>query len=100
LTVASLLRAGFTLRGWIRGPSLLIAAEEPHGVFSGKKVMAEELFPFAIGGHPVLPGGPQAAAPGQERQVGLDGPTVILKRPWGVTGIACRIIMPGYGRPS
>jgi hypothetical protein len=71
----------FALRGWIRGPSLLIA-EKPHGVFSGKKVMAEELFPFAIGGHPVLLGGPQAAAPGQERQVGLDGPTVILKRPY------------------
>jgi len=72
--------AGLALRSWIRGQSLLIAAEKPHGVFSGKKVMAGELFRFAVGGHPVLLGGPQAAAPDQERQVGLDGPTVILER--------------------
>lgn len=44
LTDASLLRAGPALRSWIRGQSLLAAAEKPQGVFSGKEVIAEELF--------------------------------------------------------
>ena len=48
------------------------ASAQPGGDFPAFEV-AEELFPFGVGGHPVLLGGPQAAAPGQERQVGLDG---------------------------
>ena len=34
--------------------------------------MAEELGPFFVGGDAVFLAGPQGAAPGQERQVGLD----------------------------